>query len=53
LISGIKRGILSENIGEQVAEENIWTEKKLTGSWRKLYNEEVHNLQYSPIRMVR
>jgi hypothetical protein len=31
------------------AEENIWTkEDGLTGGWRKLHNEELHNLYSSP-----
>jgi hypothetical protein len=31
------------------AEGNIWTEEgEVIGGWRKLHNEELHNLYYSP-----
>jgi hypothetical protein len=35
-------------------EENIWTEERC-GDWRKLLNEELHNLYSSPnvIRMIK
>jgi hypothetical protein len=41
---------------EQGAEENVWSEGgEVTGDWRKLHNEELHNLYSSPsiIRMMK
>jgi hypothetical protein len=40
---------------QQGAEENIWTRDEVTGDWRKLHNEELHNLYSSPsiIRMIK
>jgi hypothetical protein len=38
----------------RVFEENIWTEKReVMGDWRKLQNEELHNLYSSPSRMIK
>jgi hypothetical protein len=35
------------------AEENIWPKRdEVTGGWRKLHNEELHNLYSSP-RLIR
>jgi hypothetical protein len=36
----------------QSVEEDIWTQKKEDGSWRKLHNDELHNL-YSLPNIVR
>jgi hypothetical protein len=39
-----------------VAEENIWPKREeMTGGWRKMHNEELHNLYSSPskIRMIK
>jgi hypothetical protein len=47
LVSGIKGGVLRRIFGPKRDE--------VTGGWRKLHNEELHNLYSSPsiIRMVR
>jgi hypothetical protein len=40
---------------EQGAEEDIWTKRdEVTGGWRKLHNEELHDLYSSPsiIRII-
>jgi hypothetical protein len=38
-----------EGIGEQGAEENIGPKRKeVAGEWRRLHNEELHNLYVSP-----
>jgi hypothetical protein len=40
---------------ENGAEENIWIEEdEVTGGWRQLHNEELHNLYSSPsiIRVI-
>jgi hypothetical protein len=41
-----------EGVSEQGAEENIWTYE---GGWRRLHNEELHNLYTSPgiIRVIK
>jgi hypothetical protein len=45
LVVDIKGGTYTEGDGEQVAEENIWTEEiKVIGVWIKLHNEEVRKL---------
>jgi hypothetical protein len=36
-----------------VFEKNILKRDEVTGGWRKLYNEELHNLYSSPIRMIK
>jgi hypothetical protein len=36
--------VYTEGVWEQGAEEGIWTEEGLTGGWRKLHNEEHHDL---------
>jgi hypothetical protein len=53
LVSDIKGGTYTEGVREQGAEENMWS--KETGDWRKLDNEELHNLYSSPdiIRMMK
>jgi hypothetical protein len=53
MVSEIKGGTKTENVQGQGAEENMRYE--MTGSWRKLHNEELHNLYSSPsiIRMTK
>jgi hypothetical protein len=36
-------------------DENIWNRDEVTGGWRKLHNEELHNLYSSPniIKMIK
>jgi hypothetical protein len=46
LVSDIMGGTQTEGVWEQDAEKNIWT--AVTGVWRKLNNEELHDLYYSP-----
>jgi hypothetical protein len=50
LVSDIKGGTQTEDVGEQGAEQNIWTRH-----CRKLQNEELHNLYSLPsiIRMIK
>jgi hypothetical protein len=46
----------SENVLEQGAEENIWTEERRSdGRWRKLRNKKLRDLYSSPsiIRMIK
>jgi hypothetical protein len=44
-----KGGTQIESVREQGAEENIGTKReKMTGIWRRLHNEELHNLHASP-----
>jgi hypothetical protein len=53
LVSNIKEGTQTGGVREQDAEENIWTEE--SGNWKKMHNEELHNLYCSPniIRMIK
>ena len=55
-VSDIKGETPTEGVLEQGVEENIGTKEiyKVTGGWRKLHNEELHNLYSSPsiIRMI-
>jgi hypothetical protein len=57
LVSNIKEGSQTEGVREQGTEENIWTEKRdeVKRGWRKLHNEELHNLYSSPniIQMIK
>jgi hypothetical protein len=50
----MKGGTQTEGVWEQGA-ENIWTEDEVTGGWRKLLNEELHNLFSLPsiIRIIK
>jgi hypothetical protein len=49
LVCDIKGEQQAEGVWEQGAEENNWTEKnEETRVWRKLHNEELHNLYSSP-----
>jgi hypothetical protein len=56
LVSDIKRGPETEGVSERVL-RGIFGPKRdeVTGGWRKLHNEELHNLYSSPsiIRMIR
>jgi hypothetical protein len=55
LASHIKGRTNTEGVLEQGAEGNMWTERdEITGRWRKLHSEELHNLYSSPniIRMI-
>jgi hypothetical protein len=40
---------------EQGAEENIWTYEEVARGWRRLHNEELHNMKTSPniIRVIK
>jgi hypothetical protein len=53
LVSNIKGGTQTESVFEQGAEENIWRDE-MAGDWRKLHNEELHNLYFWPniIKMI-
>jgi hypothetical protein len=56
LVTDIKRGTQIEVLLEQDTEENFVPKRDdVTGGWRKLHNEELHNLYSSPsiIRMIR
>jgi hypothetical protein len=49
LVSDIKGGIGTEGVWEHGSEENIEPKKdEVTGGWRKLHTEELHNLYSSP-----
>jgi hypothetical protein len=53
LVFHIKGRTQTEGVYGQSAEENMWIEKdKMVGVWRKLRNEELHNL-YSPPIIIR
>jgi hypothetical protein len=56
-VSEIKVGTQTEGAWEQGIEENIWIKERdeMTGGWRELHNEELHNLHFSPsiIRMMK
>jgi hypothetical protein len=45
----------SKDVSERGAQESIWTYKDVTGGWKKLHNEEFHNLYSSSddIRVMR
>jgi hypothetical protein len=48
-VPDIKGGIQTGGIRKQSVEKNIWTKKdEVTGGWRKLHNEELHDLCSSP-----
>jgi hypothetical protein len=55
-ISDIERGTWPEGVWEHSAEENAWMKRdEVTGDWRKLHDQEFHNL-YSLqciIRMIK
>jgi hypothetical protein len=56
LVSHIKGGTQNEGVWEQGAEENSGQKRiEVTGSWRKLHTEELHNLYSSPsiVRMIK
>jgi hypothetical protein len=57
LVSNIKGGTQTQCVLEQSAEERIFGPKRdeVTGDWRKLHNEELHNLYFSQniIRMIK
>jgi hypothetical protein len=40
--------LVSHFEGGESVEEDIWTYKEVDGSWRKLHNDELHNLYSSP-----
>jgi hypothetical protein len=52
-VCNVKARILTEGLWEQGTEDNIWTE--IIASWRRLHNEELHNLYTWPeiIRMAK
>jgi hypothetical protein len=37
-----------EAVPEHSAEENVWTKEEVAGGWRRLHNEELHNVYDSP-----
>jgi hypothetical protein len=40
---------------EQIAEENVWVLKRevVTGGWRKMHNEELHDFYLPNITLIR
>jgi hypothetical protein len=46
-----KEGKKQDCVREQ-GDENIWTYNEVAGDWRKLHNEEPHNL-YAPQSIIR
>jgi hypothetical protein len=52
LVSNIKGRTQTEGVGEQGAEEK---RNEVNGGWRKLHNEEMHDLYFSPniIRIIK
>jgi hypothetical protein len=55
LVSEIKEEHRLRVFENRVLKENIWTEEARNGVWRKLLNEELHNLYSLPsvIRMMK
>jgi hypothetical protein len=56
LISDVKGGTLTEGVEYRVLRKIFQPKRvEVTGGWRKLHNEEFHNLYFSPsvIRMIK